>query len=349
MMSLIYLLLAGNTVVLKTSEKSNKVAPLIAELLSAAGIPLDVTSVVFGGPEAGKWMVQEPAVRKIFFFGQRKKGEEVASICNRIGKPYVLELGGGTTAIVSKDADINVAARGIVWSACYASGRSCVGTNRLIVEKENADKFMEKMKKCITDVRDADSKKGYVGSLGVHSKEEVDELRDLIKDALAQGARLVSGDEPIPVSQGVYRAQPILLSNVTPSMRVWSEEAFGPLIAMRVVETAESALNDLQGKLSPLGVSIWSKNIKRARSIANSLPVVMVWINDTSFGLPCLPWGGCGHAGRGTLFSEFALHEAASIRWISIHPGRNNRPRMGWYPYTTLKRKIFRLVARKFY
>lgn len=349
MMSLIYLLLAGNAVLLKTSERSDKVAPLIAELLGAAGIPFDVARVIFGGPEAGKWIVREPAVRKIFFFGRRKNGEEVASICNTVGKPYVLELGGGTTAIVSKDADVDVAARGIVWSACYANGRSCVGTNRLMVEKDIADEFIQRVETYIDDVGSADAGNEDVGPPGAHGKEEQNELSGLIQDALAKGARLVRCGEPIPGSQGMYGSQPILLSDVTPSMRVWAEEASGPLIAMRVVETAESALKDLQGDLSPLGVSVWSKNIKRARSIASSLPAVMVWINDTSFGLPCLPWGGCGRAGRGTLFSEFALHEAAGIRWISIHPGGDNRPRTWWYPYTTWKRKIFRLVARKFY
>ncbi len=349
MMSLVYLLLAGNAVVLKTSEKSNLVAPLVAELLSAAGIPSDVASVVFGGPEAGRWLAQNPAVRKVFFFGPRRSGEEVASICRSTGKPYVLELGGGTTAIVIKDADIDFAARGIVWSACYANGRSCVGTNRVVVEKDVAYEFIQSLERYIADVESAAPENSRVGSFGVSGGEGEDELKGLIEDALARGARLVTGGDPVPVSWERRGSRPILLTDVAASMRVWSEEVSRPLIALRVVDTAESALDELQGELGPLGVSIWSKNVKRARSLVDSLPVVMAWVNDTSFGLPCLPWGGRGRAGSGMLFSEYALHEAAKIRWTSIHPGRYNRARTWWYPYTALKRKIFRFAARKFY
>jgi acyl-CoA reductase-like NAD-dependent aldehyde dehydrogenase len=344
MMTLIYLLLAGNTVAFKTSELSNKVVPLIAELLEVAGIPPEVVGIFSGGPETGKWLINEPSVKKIFFFGRRRNGEQVASMCKKAGKEYVLEMGGGTAAIICEDADIEIAARGVVWSACYANGEACISTKRVVVEKKVADQFLQKMKVYLEDIRDPGLGKGYVGPLGDFNWKEAHHIRELTEDALAQGAKLISG-VPDPASAETNKLRPILLTGVTPSMRVWSEEIIGPFISVMVVEKAESALESLMGDLRPLGLSIWSRNLKRAQSIGFALPVTVAWINDISFSLPCLPWGGRGPTGLGTIFSKFSIPEVANIRWISVHPGFDNKPRVWWYPYTELKRKIFQFVV----
>jgi acyl-CoA reductase-like NAD-dependent aldehyde dehydrogenase len=338
MMSTIYLLLAGNTVVLKPSEKSHIIAPLIADLFNEAGIPADVAGVMFGGPQAGKWLVSEPSVRKIFLYGRRQTGKEVASMCRDLEKPYVLEMSGGTAAIVCDDADIDVAARGISWSGCYANGESCINANRVIAEKSIAEPFLRKMKAYLEDI----------DTVNIGWKEP-DHVRELIADALTKGARLIHGDVNVADSAANHRLQPILIADVTPSMRVWSEEALGPFIAARVVENAESALGDLRGDMRPLALSIWSKNMNRARSMAYSLPVAIAWINEISIGLPCLPWGGRGPTGHGSIFSEFALHEAADMQTLSITPNAFNRLRMWWYPYTQWKEKLLRYVAKTFY
>jgi len=346
MMSLTYLLLAGNTVALKPSEHSDQVAPLIGDLLNEAEIAPDVAGLVSGGPDAGTWIIDDPRIQKIFFFSNRNNGAKIASACHRIGKPYVAEMGGSATAVVCQDANIDVAVKGIVWSACYANGQSCLGTNRVIVEKGVASAFLQQLQNYITIHQQTTT------NSEPHQKQpgdDEDHWDELIADAISRGAQVWGASAENATGVSHHHAFPVVLTGVDPTMRVWSEEAFGALIAVMATETAESALAAISGDRLALGVSIWSRDLRRARSLAFSLPTRMIWINDISFGLPSLPWGGRDMTGKGTLFSQFSLHEVANIRWVSIHPHRCNRPKNWWYPYTKMKRKLFSFVARRLF
>ncbi len=283
MMSLTWLLLAGNTVVIKPSEKSSLVAPLITELLAETGIRGEFADTLYGGPEASQWLINEETVRKIFFFGSSTNGDQVAKQCHAVGKPYVLELGGGTTVIVLNDANVDDAVRGIAWSACYAHGEACIAANRIVVESGIADEFIEALKNYLKD--------------------------------------LPSSDIP--------------------------ESTTDPLTMVITVDNAESSISDLDGT-DPLGISIWSKDLSRAQNLARSIPVTMSWINDISVGLPCLPWGGRGTAGSGTIFSEYSLHEACNVRWTSIQSASPSKPRTWWYPYTKAKENLLKLAVKFF-
>jgi acyl-CoA reductase-like NAD-dependent aldehyde dehydrogenase len=109
------------------------------------------------------------------------------------------------------------------------------------------------------------------------------------------------------------------------------------------------ALAEINRKTQPMGVSIWSESLKQAHHLAKKISVGMIWINDTSFGLPHLPWGGWGKAGWGNLFSEFSLQEVTRQKWISQHPGRFSGPRFWWNPYTSWKERLLVKIAENFF
>jgi acyl-CoA reductase-like NAD-dependent aldehyde dehydrogenase len=345
MMSLIYLALAGNTVLLKPAEESTRVGPLLSELLRRSGLEeAGAAAVLPGDAEIGERLAAHPVIQKVFFFGGRGSGAAVSALCARHAKPCVLEMGGGSTAFVARDADLEMAASGLAWSAFYAHGQSCVATERICVEQSVAETFNELLTRSVEafaeQLREAGIKAEYVTS-------DVERFRTLFCDAAAKGAVVRTGGEAAEATGSTPGAwPPTVLTNASFDMKVFREEIFGPLVAVCATPRLENAVEESNRMGLDLGASVWSKNGRWAEELAHSLRSRMVWINDSSFGLPGLPWGGSGGTGHGSLFSRFALHEAVQYRWISAHPGWSTHPRFWWNPYTPAKEKILLGVAR---
>lgn len=347
MMTLIYTVLAGNTVILKPSEKSQLLPALIEQLLNESGLTaLGAGILILGGAEIGEKLIRHPSIQKIIFFGHRKSGEKIARACIRHSKPFVLESGGGSTAFVLKDANLDLAARGLAWSAFYANGQSCVSTERIIVDRKIEEEFLllfKKKVKTILDERMQNSPK-----LEFADSDQI-RYEELIKDAKSKSADIYSigennGDKPSTSPSCLT-----VVNTASPSNKIWNKEIFGPLVAIMSVDNVQMAALNMNRESSPLGVSIWSEDRKKAISLAKDIQAGMIWINDSSFGLPHLPWGGWGKSGWGTLFSEHSLHEVTRVKWVSRHPARWAKPRMWWNPYTPFKEKILLKTARHFF
>ena len=345
MMSLIYLALAGNTVLLKPAEESALVGPLLADLVRRSGLEdAGAAAVLPGDAEDGARLVAHPVVRKVFFFGGRASGDAVSALCARLAKPCVLEMGGGSTAFVSREADLELAASGLAWSSFYARGQSCVATERICVEQEVVEEFCQRF------ARKVEVLAGEFGNSGAafpYAPSDIDRFSELLEDACAKGAvvraRSRSGGHTGP---GLRTWPPTVIMNASVRMKVFQEEIFGPLVAVGSFPRLEAAVDEFNRRGLDLGASVWSRNGRRAMQLARSLRSRMVWINDSSIGLPGLPWGSEGRTGQGSLFSRFSLHEAVHSRWISAHPGWSSHPRFWWNPYTPAKERILLAVAR---
>ncbi len=346
MMTLIYATLAGNTVVLKPSERSTLVPSVIEDLLRDSGLLASgATSILTGDTKTGKWLVKHPKIKKIFFFGQRPSGMDVANACMRHLKPFVLEMGGGSTAFVCADADIEQAATGLAWSSFYTYGQSCVSTERIIVDKEISEKFIFLFKEKVTHFQREmmdNAKKGK------NDLSRTSRLNELIEDARAKGAEVFRARMPqSQENNGFFNFT--VISNASDSMRVSKEEIFGPVVVVQTVSNLKEAIVKMNKNLEPMSVSIWSRNHKQAYHLAKKMPTAMIWINDSSFGLPNLPWGGLGKTGWGKLFSELSIQEVTRQKWISKHPSRFSRKRFWWNPYTLNKEKLLIKIAENFF
>ena len=346
MMSLIYTVLAGNTVLLKPSEKSQQLPSLIQQLLDESGLTELGAVILFpGGPEVGEKLIRHPSIQKIIFFGHRKTGEKIASTCIKHSKPFVLETGGGSTAIILKDADLNLSAIGLAWSAFYANGQSCVSTERIIVDRTIEEEFLLLFKKKVKSIWKERQQNPQRVEFSDPDKNRYEKI---IKDAKSEGVDIFTIGEKTGGKQSYSRFFLTVFSNVSPTKRIWSEEIFGPLISIMPVDDVQMAALNINRKSSSLGVSIWSKDRGKATSLAEKIQAGMIWINDTSFGLPHLPWGGWGRADRGTLFSEHSLHEVTRMKWVSRHPSPWAKPRFWWNPYNPHKEKILLQTTRHF-
>jgi acyl-CoA reductase-like NAD-dependent aldehyde dehydrogenase len=336
MMSAVYMLLAGNTVALKPSERTPGTAALTGDLLTEAGVAPSVMAVITGGPETGRHLASAESVAKVVFFGQARAGRELERLSTERGVPVVLEMGGGTTAIVMDDADLDRAAAGIAWSGFYSSGRSCVGTDRVYAEAGIAELLGERL------VREA------IAVLAERSVPLVldDEAIGLVDDAIDRGAtrRTIHAGGAGPANDASPGWSPAVLTGVHPDSTILHEELFAPIVAVCHVEDVDEAIRLANEGCPMLGVSLWTSDSRRARFLAGRLNAAMVWVNDSSLGLPSLPWGGRGRAGRGALFGKHSLHEAARLKWISYSPVGGRRP--WWPPYSQGKLKAMRIFSR---
>lgn len=337
-MSATYLAIAGNTVVLKPSEAVSDISKLIGELMAEAELAPSIIGVVEGGPRAGRFLAEADEVVKVVFFGRKEVGSEIARICHDRGIPFILELGGGSTAIVLADADLDRAAAGIAWSGFYYHGRSCVGTDRVYVESAAEAAFLERL------VREAQK----MWSEGINRAPLDESVTPLVRRALAEGARYIAIPEgaeigPEGAEIGPEGSAPGIIAGTRPGSDILREEIFGPLLAVCTTSSGEEAVRLANAGCPMLGASIWTRNRRHARALAKQLNTSMIWINDTSFGLPTLPWGGRGEAGRGSIFSQHALHEAARLKWISRSPAWGRRP--WWPPYSALKMRLARILT----
>jgi len=294
LMTTVYALMAGNCVALKPSDRTPEVADLIERLVRDAGLAPGPVAVIQGGIETGRALAADPRIDKVVLFGGTRAGQEVRATCQRRGVPFVLELGGGSSAIVLRDADLDRAANGLAWAAFYAGGQACVGAERVFVERAVAAEFLER---------------------------------------LTRAAKLAWTDPGT--------APPEIIADVPADSPLLQEELFAPVVAVCPVDDLDQAV-DLANRGPMLAASVWSRDRRRARSVASRLDVSMVWVNDSSFGLPNLPWGGRGASGTGSLFSHHSLHEVARLRWTADSRAFAHRP--WWFPYRGLKVAATRFV-----
>ncbi len=246
---------------------------------------------------------------------------------------------------MAADADIKQAAAGLAWSSFYVNGQSCVSTERIFVDERIADKFIPLFKKKTMDFQAEMMNEIRDGS--IRSLDET-RLNALIEDARQHGADVFRpGFSRSEGNPEFFKFTAIF--GATSSTRVRKEEIFGPVVAVQRISNLEEKIVRMADDNPSMGYSIWSRNGRRTYRLVRKISAGMIWINDSSFGLPHLPWGGFGDQGSGNLFSEFSLHEITRVKWVSQHPGRFSRKRFWWNPYSSWKKKLMIKIAENFF
>ncbi|WP_417560485.1 aldehyde dehydrogenase family protein [Marinomonas sp.] len=320
MRAVVFPLAFGNSVILKASELSPATHSLIAEIFDEAGVPKGVISVMTNATEHSEEvitsLIANPSIRRVNFTGSTRIGKIIASIAAQHLKRCLLELGGKSPLIVLKDADLQLAAKEAVYGAFLNQGQICIATDRIILEQTIADEFIHIIKTMLTDLvagdpRQEGTKLGPVASPTIASR-----LSALIEDALDKGASLISG--------GHRRGQFIdatLLDHITPMMRIYSEECFGPIAGIYRVDSPEEAITVANNCEYGLASAIFTRDLTLARSLANKLESGMCHINSTTAkDDPAMPFGGLKSSGYGRFGSDACVDEFTEIRWITVAP-----------------------------
>lgn len=332
MIPVISALAAGNTVVLKTSETVPYMGRYIEELFYQVGFPDDVLQAVHGDGELGQALIAgHPDY--IFFTGSDATGRKIAQAAAEKLIPCTLELGGKDPMIVFADANIPRAVKGAAWGAFTNSGQVCMSVERLFVQAEIFDDFVEQLAAFTSGLvqgRDEDADIGAMTSM-----QEVRAIERLLQDALDKGASLVTGLPPEEwnFDNGRY-LKPMILTDVTLDMDVVHEEAFGPLLVVIPFDNERQVVQLANQSRFGLNASVWSSDLEKAQRIASRLVCGGVLVNDVILTVanPNLPFGGTKDSGIGRYQAEIGLRTFCHEKAVMVDRGR--RPReVSWFPY----------------
>lgn len=319
-------LISGNTVVFKPSEHSSFVGLEIGKIFEKAGLPKGVLNIVTGGAKTGEYLVENKKVNMIDFTGSVETGKKIAVACASSLKKCNLELGGNDAAIVCDDADLELAANGLVWGAFCNSGQVCVGVKRAFVNENILNSILKSI------VNKTNALTPCVDYGPIISEQQIIKIESFVSDAVNKGAKILSGGKRLKSESGYYYL-PTVLTGITSDMKIMKEECFGPLLPIISVKNSVEAVTLANDSFYGLGASIWTSNKKNGLNLARKIQSGMVWINDVNVAFPEAPWGGVKSSGIGIALSDQAIYEYVEYKHISIEESDDNR-RIWWYPYS---------------
>jgi benzaldehyde dehydrogenase (NAD) len=312
-------LACGNTVILKGSENCPRTHQLIIEALQEAGFPPGVVNYITNAPaDAGavvEAIVAHPAVRRVNFTGSTRVGRLIAMTCAKYLKPAVLELGGKAPLLVLDDADLDDAVNGAAFGCFANSGQICMSTERLIVDEKVADEFVKKFVTKAKSLPLGDPRKPEPVVLGsVIGMSTVEHCNALIDDALAKGAKLVCGGKADSTLMPAT-----LLDHVTPAMRIYREETFGPVKAIVRVRNTEEAIACANDNEYGLSAAVFGRDVARALNVARRIDSGICHVNGpTVHDEAQMPFGGVKGSGFGRFGGRAGVHEFTELRWVTV-------------------------------
>jgi acyl-CoA reductase-like NAD-dependent aldehyde dehydrogenase/ABC-type branched-subunit amino acid transport system ATPase component len=319
-------LACGNTVVLKASEMCPGTHRLIGDIFREAGFPAGVVNVVTNAPrDAGAVvdaLIAHKAVRRVNFTGSSRVGKIIAKKCAEYLKPVLLELGGKSPLVVLDDADLDEAVAAAAFGAFANQGQICMSTERIVVDERIADEFVKRFaaKAKSLSVGDPREGKAILGSL--IDRSAADRVTSLVLDAVAKGASLVAGGS---VNGTLINAH--VLDKVTPDMRIYEEESFGPVTTVVRVKGDEEAIRIANDTPYGLSAAVFSRDVTRAFAVAKRIDTGICHINGpTVHDEAQMPFGGVKDSGYGRFGGKAAINEFTELRWITIQSGHRHYP-----------------------
>lgn len=339
-------LLAGNGVILKTASVVPETGRLLANIFQEAGLPEHLFCYVeLSGKEAGPAFI-DGGVDKLFFTGSTAVGKELAALSAPKLLPLVLELGGADAAIVCADADLDRAALGILWAGFSNAGQSCGGVQRILVNKDVYQDFLEKLSTLVKGLRIGSSLNDDIGPM--ISLKQKRAVQKQVTECMEQGALIAAqssggtaGSHSGGHSGGSFDdespfAPAVLLANLNMDMPIMKDEMFGPIAGIMPVTNDDEAVTIANASSYGLTASVWSKNRKRAKNLARKLKAGAVMINDhlMSHGLAETPWGGFGDSGLGRTHGEMGLLEMVQSKVIVNDTLPGAKRNLWWHPYS---------------
>lgn len=322
-------LLAGCTVVLKPSEVSPLNAAILIEIIAGLGLPDGVVNVVFGnGAEVGEPLCAHPDVDMISFTGSRDVGERIAVAAARTIKKLSLELGGKSAAIILDDADIAGSVEDVLRSCFANTGQTCAALTRALVPRHLAEEWEAAARSALASWEPGDPADEATRMGPTASNVQGARVRAHIEAALDDGARLVSGGPETPAGQsGDAWVLPTIFSDVTPDMRLFRDEVFGPVLAITVYDTLDEAIELANDSDYGLAGGVWSADPQRALDVALRVRTGTIGINGAGLDVGA-PFGGVKQSGIGREcgahgFEEFL--EVKSVMGASALLGINGR------------------------
>ena len=310
-------LAAGCTVVAKPAEQTPLSALAIAELAARAGLPKGVLNIVTGDAAAiGGELTANPVVRKLSFTGSTAVGRQLMQQVAPTVKKLSLELGGNAPFIVFDDADLDAAADGAIVSKYRNTGQTCVCANRLFVQERVYDAFAEKLSQRVRALKVGVGTEPGVAQGPLINADGLAKVEEHVADAVAHGAKIATGGKRHALGGTFY--EPTVLTEVTPEMKLFREETFGPVAPLFRFST-DAEVVELANKTEfGLASYFYSRDIGRIWRVAEALEYGMVGVNTGLITTEVAPFGGVKESGLGREGSKYGIDEYLEVKYVCM-------------------------------
>jgi acyl-CoA reductase-like NAD-dependent aldehyde dehydrogenase len=322
-----FALAAGCTAVVKPSEMTSASTLVLGKLLMEAGLPRGVVNIVVGdGPSVGGRMTAHEAVDMISFTGSTRVGKLTMATAAATLKKVSMELGGKNGQIVFPDADLDAVMDAVLFGAFFNAGECCNAGSRLILHRSLAKEFLGALAERAKAVPVGDPLENVTKVGAIITDQHLTKIETYVAGASSQGAAVRLGGTRLTASGGQYMA-PTIVSGVTESMAIASEEVFGPVLSVQLFDDRDEAIRIANATTYGLSASVWSRDIDTCVAVSRGVQAGTVWVNTFMDGFAELPFGGYKQSGLGRELGRHAVEDFTEEKTIHFHQG----PRTGWW------------------
>ena len=310
-------LAAGCSVVVKAPEETPAAPAALVKAFADAGLPAGVLGLVYGNPaEISSYLIPHPVIRKITFTGSIPVGKQLAALAGQHMKRVTMELGGHAPVVVCEDADIALAVKTAGAAKFRNAGQVCISPTRFLVHKSIAGDFAQALADQAKGLKIGDGMTEGTQMGPLANSRRIDAMSAFTDDAVKKGAKLLTGGQRIGSTGNFF--QPTILSDVPLGAKVFNDEPFGPMAAIRPFDTLEEAIREANRLPYGLAGYGFTKSLKNADLLARRLEVGMVWINMPAMPSAEMPFGGVKDSGYGSEGGPEALEAYLNTRAIAI-------------------------------
>jgi succinate-semialdehyde dehydrogenase/glutarate-semialdehyde dehydrogenase len=310
-------LAAGCSILVKAPEETPAAPAALAQAFADAGIPEGVVGLVYGDPaEISSYLIPHPIIRKITFTGSTPVGKQLAALAGQHMKRVTMELGGHAPVIVCDDADVALAAKTASAAKFRNAGQVCISPTRFLVHESVREEFAAALAQHARDLRVGDGLAEGTQMGPLANPRRLTAMGEITRDALQAGAKLLAGGERMGETGNFW--QPTVLADVPLSAKVFNDEPFGPVAAIRAFTHLEEAIAEANRLPFGLAGYAFTKSLKNADLITRRVEVGMLWVNMPAMPSAEMPFGGLKDSGYGSEGGVEALEAYLNVRSVAV-------------------------------
>ncbi len=310
-------LATGCSIIVKAPEETPASPAGLLKAFLDAGVPAGVIGLVYGDPaEISSYLIPHPTIRKITFTGSTPVGKQLAAMAGLHMKRATMELGGHAPVIVCEDADVELAAKAAGAAKFRNAGQVCISPTRFLVHSSLKKFFIDAMVKQAGSLKIGNGLEDGTTMGPLANPRRLTAMAEFTKDAISKGATVAAGGERIGTTGNFFA--PTILSDVSLDAKVFNDEPFGPMAAIRTFNTMDEAIAESNRLPFGLASYAFTKSLKNAHLLAQQLQVGMLWMNQPAVAWPEMPFGGVKDSGYGSEGGSEALEAYLNTKSVSI-------------------------------